>query len=215
LARNPSYVARRDDLLALVDTDYTRVLDVGCAEGINGGELKRRKPGVSVVGIELDATMASVAATRIDEVLIGDAVQHLQALVERGDRFDVVLLGDILEHLVDPWLALRLTRTLCPHGRVLTSLPNISHYTTILNLAVRGYWPYRDRGIHDRTHLRFFGPRNLPELFEGAGFRVDELRVHYRVLERPSRLNRILEPYLSRLPLLRQPFAFQFLCRLV
>jgi 2-polyprenyl-3-methyl-5-hydroxy-6-metoxy-1,4-benzoquinol methylase len=211
---HPSYIRLRRDLLGLVDGDYSRVLDVGCAEGENGAYLKAQRPGAVAVGIELDATMAQMAAQRLDEVLVGDAAAKLSELSGRADRFDLVVLGDVLEHLVDPWNALRVVRNLCPSGHVLVSLPNVGHYTTILAVAVRGYWPYRDRGIHDRTHLRFFGRSNLPELFEDAGFQLEELRIRYRVREAPSFVNRLVEPVLSRLPIVRRPFAYQFLCRL-
>lgn len=214
-AGHPSYVGLRTDLLELAPSEYVSVLDVGCAEGRNGAFLKEKRPAARATGIELDRAMAAVAAEKLDEVLVGDAREKLGELSARRERFDLVLLGDVLEHLVDPWGALGIVRTLCPAGQVLVSLPNVAHFTTLLTLGLRGYFPYRDRGIHDRTHLRFFGRANLPELFGGAGFALDELRLRYRVTERPSRLNRMTEPVIARLPLLRRPFEYQFLCRLV
>ena len=92
---------------------------------------------------------------------------------------------------------------------VVASLPNIRHYTTIRTLMFQGYWPYRARGIHDRTHLRFFTLRNIRELFASSGLSIRKLDRNYRIIERPHRLNRIA-PLLA-LPLLREFFAFQYL----
>jgi len=215
MASNPAYTTQRDDLLSLA-SHATRALDVGCAEGANGRALKARFPDVTVTGIELDPAMAARARSVLDEVLEGDAVGALERLRERDARYDLVLLGDVLEHLADPWHALGLVRALCPPGgAVIVSLPNVAHWSTLWTLAVKQHWPYRSRGIHDRTHLRFFARKNLAELFEQAGFRLDTMRTRYRVTEHPSWINGPSEPVLARLVGLRRPFAYQFICRLV
>ncbi len=94
-------------------------------------------------------------------------------------------------------------------GVVVASLPNIRHFTTIRTLLFQGYWPYRDRGIHDRTHLRFFTLRNIRELFASSGLTIRKIDRNYRIIERPHRLNR-LAPALA-LPVLRELVAFQYL----
>ena len=50
---------------------------------------------------------------------------------------------------------------LSPDGYVIISLPNIRHYSTLTELIFKGVWSYRDRGIHDRTHLKFCARRAL------------------------------------------------------
>jgi 2-polyprenyl-3-methyl-5-hydroxy-6-metoxy-1,4-benzoquinol methylase len=131
--------------------------------------------------------------------------------LERGpERFDLVLCGDVLEHLVDPWTALRCLRALCPNGYSIVSLPNVAHVSTFIAL-LRSHWPYRERGIHDRTHLRFFGRNNLSELYQGAGFREVRRRTRYRLLERPSPINERLEPVLGRIPVVRRFLEYQFI----
>lgn len=211
--RNPSYLTPRGDLLALAPERWTRMLDVGCAEGAVGRALLESSPRGSVVGIELDPGMAAVAAESLEEVVVGDAIDGLQALIEREEEFDLVVCGDVLEHLADPWRALRLVRRLCPRGRVLVSLPNVAHVSTHWTL-LRGRWPYRERGIHDASHLRYFARGNLADLFEQADFRIEALRTRHRILERPHPLNDRLEPILRLLPVVRTLTTYQFLCRL-
>jgi 2-polyprenyl-3-methyl-5-hydroxy-6-metoxy-1,4-benzoquinol methylase len=213
-AENPSYVASRSDMLALVpDVTLGSALEIGCAAGATGARLKSERDGLSVMGIELDPELAERAKQRLDRVIVGDATSVLAALERERARFDLVLCGDVLEHLVDPWAALGVVRRLCPHGWVVVSLPNVAHVSTIASL-LRSYWPYRDRGIHDRTHLRFFARKNLPELFASAGFEEIRRVTHHRLIERPHRINEIASPLLARVPLASRLFEYQFLCLL-
>jgi len=208
---NPSYIGPREDILRLVPRGVKRVLDVGCSVGTLGQALRERD-GAEVTGIELDAQMGAEARERLNEVHIGSVEE--KALFERlGDRtFDCIVFADLLEHLADPWIALgRFVERLAPEGVVVASLPNIRHYTTIRTLLFQGYWPYRDRGIHDQTHLRFFTLRNIRELFASVGLSILELDRNYRIIERPHRLNRFA-PALA-LPGLREFLAFQYLVR--
>jgi SAM-dependent methyltransferase len=208
---NASYVRVRSDILDVaVEQDCTRVLDVGCAEGALGAELKRQRPDASVAGIELDPAMAAVAKGRLDQVFVGDAGTILADLVKRGEHFTFIVCGDVLEHLLDPWLALQRIAALKPTSAVV-ALPNIAHVSTVANLVFRGYWPYRDRGLHDRTHLRFFARNNLPELFESAGFTEVRRITRRRLLEKPHPVNRIAEPVIGILPFVRTLTEYQYI----
>ena len=92
---------------------------------------------------------------------------------------------------------------------MVASLPNVRHYSTLLSVFLFKRWPYRDRGIHDRTHLRFFAERNVRELFEGADLEITTIRRQYRVLEPPYRINRF--SLLLAVPPLRDLLTFQYL----
>lgn len=211
---NPSYIQVRKDIMDLVNGPWTRLLDVGCAQGATARALRDEAGAGETIGVELDGALAKLAKDRLDEVLVMDAVEALETLRGRGEKFDLVLCGDVLEHLVDPWRALSLIRDLCePDAQVIISLPNVAHYSTIVALF-KQQWPYEDRGVHDRTHMRWFAPKNLKELYEGAGF-VEEKR-HYkrRLIERPHAINSVVEGVLSRLPVIRSLTIFQCQSRL-
>ncbi len=211
MVANASYTLVREDLLSLIpDKDLSEVLDVGCANGATGRVLKQRFPGSRVTGIELDPLLAEEARTCLDRVLLADALQGLEILSTESRTFDLVLCGDVLEHLPDPWAALRLIRGLT-RGCVIVSLPNVAHYSTIWSLFAGKRWPYRDRGIHDRTHLRFFGAANLPELFGGAGFEEVTRRQNHRLIEASHPLNEKLASVLAVLPGVSGLTCFQFL----
>ena len=172
---NPSYICRRTDILALVPQSAIKELDIGCSVGALGREIKARKSAI-VFGIEIEPDMDEVAESKLDKVYWGD-VESLNLPELLGDMtFDCNIFGDDLEHLKDPRTVLTdLTEHLDREGDVIASKPNLRHYTTILSL-LSGYWPYRDRGIHDRIHLRFFALENITEMFEDAGLRILKFR---------------------------------------
>jgi hypothetical protein len=69
-----------------------------------------------------------------------------------------------------------LDHTLAPGGVVIVSVPNVAHLWMRLSLLL-GRFDYADRGILDRTHLRFFTRRTFVALLREAGLAVEELRV--------------------------------------
>src|SRR5205807_1264204 len=64
---------------------------------------------------------------------------------------------------------------LVPEGYVVASVPNIAHGAVRLAL-MQGRFDYRDVGLLDETHLRFFTRRSLEELFKESGLAIAELR---------------------------------------
>jgi len=169
-----------------------RALDVGCAGGALGSHLLAR--GFSeVIGIEPVPAVAERARDRISEVLVGTFQStDLAAL----GHFDLIVFGDSLEHMLDPWAALRQARTmLAPDGALLLSVPNIAHWSVLWRALKLGRWDYRDEGLLDRTHLRFFTPVTLAEALADAGFRIVVTQANEKRL--PKR-RRWMRPLLSR-----------------
>lgn len=208
---NPSYIGQRSDVQKLIPSEVKSVLDVGCSIGALGAAVKA-KTGAQVFGIEVSEEMANDALGRIDKVFVGDATE----IIDRGDlhgyHFDTIIFADVLEHLVDPWATLKAaTNLLSPEGTIIASIPNIRHIDTIYNLVVKGYWPYRDCGIHDQTHLRFFTKRNISELFENAGLSIDIIETNYRLIERGGGINRFAKFF--AFPGIKNFLAFQYLIR--
>jgi 2-polyprenyl-3-methyl-5-hydroxy-6-metoxy-1,4-benzoquinol methylase len=150
-----------------------RVLEIGCASGHVTRALVAQ--GNTVVGVEIDPEAAKTAAEHAERVVVGD-LDDMDLDVELGgDRFDVVVLGDVLEHLRDALPVLRSARRLlAPKGFIVVSLPNIAHVDARLML-LSGRWNYRDLGLMDRTHLRFFTRASARKLLADAGLSVVEV----------------------------------------
>lgn len=157
-------------LLELIDPRGLRVLDLGCGGGHNG-ELLKRAGAREVVGVERDPGAAAEARRLLDRVVETDLSQLRPE--QLGDEFfDAILASDVLEHLADAELVLgRVLQRLRPGGVVVVSLPNVAQVWTFANLLMQR-WPRNDSGIFDRTHVRWFGKRDMVRLLEGAGLRV-------------------------------------------
>jgi len=148
----------------------SRVLEVGCATGFMAEYLTRRL-ACRVTGVERDPEAARIATGRCERLIVGD-VEEPDLIARCAGEYDTIVFADVLEHLRDPEVVLRsLARYLAPGGRVLASIPNVAHWSIRWRLLA-GRWNYQDRGILDRSHLRFFTRRSAHALFARAGLTV-------------------------------------------
>jgi len=206
---NASYTSNRPDIEQLISPNARLVLDVGCSTGKLGESIKV-KYGAYVVGIELSEEMADIAKTCLDKVLVGSVSSILLENQLDGYSFDTIIFGDILEHLVDPWETLKASnRYLKEEGYVIASIPNVRFIGTIINILFKGQWPHRERGIHDKTHLRFFTLKSIKEMFLDAGYEIIKLRRNYRFIDKPHYINRISKYF--ALPILKGFLTYQYL----
>ncbi len=147
----------------------SRVLEFGCATGYMSQALRDRL-GATVVGVELDAEAARLAEEHCERVLVGDAEELDLEAELGGERFDSILFADVLEHLRDPGALLRRVRpSAAEGGSVVASIPNVAHAAVRLAL-LGGSFRYREQGLLDESHLRFFTREGIQDLFEGTGY---------------------------------------------
>jgi 2-polyprenyl-3-methyl-5-hydroxy-6-metoxy-1,4-benzoquinol methylase len=205
---NPAYIGKRNDLLLLVPDSAKAVLDIGCSIGTLGKNIKQ-KYSASVYGIEYDSEMAEVAKSSLDKVYVGN-VEDLTFEEKFFDKkFDTLIFGDVLEHLANPNLVLsKSLKVLKEDGIVIISLPNIRHYSTLYYLIFRNEWPMKERGIHDKTHLRFFTIKNIYKLLSDTGLSPISIKRKYRIIEKPSIFN--FGAFIFGLPLIKDFFTHQF-----
>ncbi|MBI5282100.1 MAG: methyltransferase domain-containing protein [Candidatus Solibacter usitatus] len=146
------------------------VLDIGCGQGFLAERMAER--GCEVTGVdslpEPDRRQAMAEYHRCD---LRRGLDETQGKLREG-HFDRVLLLDVLEHLPEAEELLQQAgRYLKPDGRLLVSIPNVANITTRLQL-LSGRWEYSDRGILDRTHLRFYTRRSGRGLLEQNGCEI-------------------------------------------
>jgi len=162
----------RNDLIPLIPNDARCILEVGCAAGMTGRELKKRN-GAFVAGIELNADAANAAKDVLDDVVQGD-IEKIDLPYSDGS-FDCILFADVLEHLIDPYSALaKVQRLLKKGGTVVASIPNVQFHGVIHQL-IEGNWTYEKEGILDETHLRFFTYKEIEKMFSQAGYAIQKV----------------------------------------
>jgi 2-polyprenyl-3-methyl-5-hydroxy-6-metoxy-1,4-benzoquinol methylase len=156
LARAVLDAARRGD----------RVFEGGVSSGYFASVLV--KGGLVVDGHELDPEAAERARKVCEHVYVGDLSTFDPDQLEHD--YQVLLFGDTLEHVSDPVAVLsRLRPHLLPDGALIVSVPNVANWAVRLGLLA-GRFDYTDRGILDRTHLRFYTRRTLIQMLADAGF---------------------------------------------
>lgn len=159
----------RPEMLEFIPRSAQRILDVGCGSG--GFAAQLMKPGKEVWGIEPDPAMAALASKQLTKTFCSDietALGHLPVAY-----FDCVVFNDVLEHLVDPFSVLRqVQRYLCQGGCIVASIPNVRYFYNLREVLLDRQWRYRNFGILDRTHLRFFTEISMADMFADAGYRL-------------------------------------------
>ena len=151
----------------------SRVLDLGCGSGELASYLTAR--GDRVWGADINPGAIARAAAHCVATRVADLEITPLADLFPGRRFDAIVYADVLEHVRDPWDLLQQSRPLLVDGGVVVaSIPNFAHAAVRL-AVVSGSIPYRQLGILDDTHVRFFTGKSVAALFEESGFRVQAI----------------------------------------
>ena len=158
------------DLISRHARSHRTLLDLGAAGGELGASLRERFD--RTIGFEYNVDCVSTLQKCFDQAVIAD----LEKVKKLPKDVDVIVLADVLEHLRSPTNVLRIVReSLSASGRAFISVPNIANITVRLGLLF-GIFEYRDRGILDSTHLRFYTKRTIRREIENAGFEILEMR---------------------------------------
>jgi SAM-dependent methyltransferase len=152
-----AWVRRRLDAMAA----GTRVLDVGCGEGVLVAEYANR---LDILGVDLNYASDRVRQGSVLALPFGDG------------SFDAALCLDVLEHLPpgDQSKALaEIHRVLRPGGTLLLSLPNLAHLQSRVRFLVSG------RLMRTASEQKHPGDRAAGEylaMLRVSGFGVTERR---------------------------------------
>lgn len=148
------------------------ILDIGCGEGFFAEQIAQA--GNRVVGVDILPDVKQ--KTSLLSYIQANLEQGLETVIERlnGRKFDKVLLQDVIEHLRHPEILLKdCIKVLKSNGQLLVSVPNVANITVRLSLLL-GRFAYTERGILDKTHVRFFTQRTVTRLLEECGYEVQQ-----------------------------------------
>jgi 2-polyprenyl-3-methyl-5-hydroxy-6-metoxy-1,4-benzoquinol methylase len=135
------------------------ILDIGCGEGILGGELIRE--GFQVSGIEPSLSASKRAIRRGIQVYTGYFPHP-----EVSEQYDAIVMSHVLEHIEDPVQTLRqLYATIRNKGYLLLIQTN---YKGILPKKLKENW----YAWVPEQHFWHFTPRGLTLLAKNYGFKL-------------------------------------------
>ena len=159
----------RTEMLRFIPNDVESIIEIGCGTGSFGARLKGLRD-IHYTGIDFDPESVRIASTRIDEALCLN-VEKEELPFQR--RFDCIICNDVLEHMYDPWSVLKkLALTLTPRGYIVVSIPNIRYFPVFKEYFLQSQWVYRENGVMDWTHIRFFTEKSVRHLVESSGFEI-------------------------------------------
>lgn len=168
------YAIARLEMLHFLPAKIERVLDIGCGAGATMREIRKRHPVTWAGGVEYVAAQAERAeASTFERLWVIDAEKTQFETEIEPASLDAILCFDVLEHMVDPWsFVKRVSPLLKPGGRLVISIPNIRNWKFIRALLFKGDFHYKDAGLLDRTHLRFFVSDTAAELATCGGLKL-------------------------------------------
>ena len=155
-------------VLSRIPRNVKRILDVGCGPGVLGGEIKQLH-NCEVIGITNSNSEANLASKSLYKVFVRDLdVFDPYELC----KFDCVLCSHVLEHLCCPQKLLeRLRNNISFNGVLIVVLPNVLHWKQRLEF-LKGNFTYKDEGLMDYTHVRFFDYKSALKLIQESGYEV-------------------------------------------
>lgn len=152
----------------------SKVYEFGCAHGRMTRHLKQEL-FCEVIACEINEQAARSAEQFTDWIYIGrdaDLNEFDRSWKKEDTDFDYLIFADVLEHLLDPVATLTTAKKLLgTEGSVWISIPNISHNSVMIDLF-NDKFEYRDIGLLDRTHLKFFTEKSLEQFVSDCGLRI-------------------------------------------
>ncbi|QEA13248.1 methyltransferase domain-containing protein [Comamonas flocculans] len=161
-------------VLAGLTPEGATVLDLGCGSGALGQYLRETRR-CTVDGLTWSELEAAHARPHYRRVVVANLEScELGATFEAG-AYDAIVCADVLEHLSQPERVLAACRALLkPGGQLLISVPNAG-YAGLAAELLQGEFRYRDEGLLDRTHLRFFTRRSLTRFLGEQRWQLEQL----------------------------------------
>lgn len=154
------------------------VFEFGPAHGRMTKYLKEEL-NCAVAIAEIDQEAGEEAAKYANLSYVGESQGDLNnkdiymSIVKSGNKYDYIIFADVLEHLTDPQYVLKWAASsmLKAKGSVWISVPNIAHNSVIIDLW-NNKFEYRETGLLDKTHIKFFTESSLESFVESCGLKV-------------------------------------------
>lgn len=184
------YVGVRNEMLPFLPERRQRILEIGCgygtfSEGVDGC--------VEYWGVEPDKGAAAIAGKKLGKVFVGTYEEVAKQLPD--NYFDLIVCNDVIEHMPDHEEFLKdIQNKISDGGALIASIPNVRYYGNLLELIFNKDWRYRESGILDRTHLRFFTRKSLLQCLDRSGYEIEKFEGINGLKTRILPLKRLFRP---------------------
>lgn len=145
-----------------------KVLEVGCWNGMVGGEV--RKNNNFVVGWDISRKALVKAKKVLNETATVDLDSDQWPSAK--NNFGLIICSEVLEHLFDPEKVLtKLKKYMKRGGHILLTTPNILHLYRRIQFLF-GKFEYRDDSVINRSHLHFYTRNSFVEMIGRLGLEI-------------------------------------------
>lgn len=160
-------------MLSFIPLSAKKVLEIGCGQGNFSAQLVLK--GVETWGVEPNIVSANIAQQKLSKILIGTLDDVINQLP--NNYFDAIIMNDVLEHLLYPWEDMkRLKSKLTNDGVLVSSIPNVRYAKNLFHFLFLKNWRYKNSGILDETHFRFFTKKSIIEMHEKSGYSIQKIK---------------------------------------
>ena len=161
------------------DKEEFNILEIGCNEGKNLQAIKESYPeaechGVDIIPDAIEKAYSNFPKGYFYTFDIENPPYYFENIEK--EHFDYILLLDVLEHCVQPQKVLEyIKKVLKPGGSIFITIPNLTHWSVILNLIIYGNFTYTETGLLDYDHKHLFTVKSIIQNLEATGFKIDKL----------------------------------------
>lgn len=159
---------RREEMTHFLPSKVDYILEIGCSKG---QFVKNLSNYSEYWGVEINPEVGGYAENLLDKVIIGNIDNVMSQLP--NEYFDLVICNDVIEHMqyAEEFLE-NIKSKIKENGFIVGSIPNVRYIGNLFELLLKKDWKYKESGILDNTHLRFFTYKSLNRFFKNAGYRI-------------------------------------------
>jgi 2-polyprenyl-3-methyl-5-hydroxy-6-metoxy-1,4-benzoquinol methylase len=169
-SRSQYHEGIRPEVVKFIPGTYSKVLEIGCGEGNFSSHFNQQ---CEYWGVEPFQAAAGIASNKLFKVLAGTYEEVYEQLPD--GYFDLIVCNDVIEHMVNYDAFFQtIKRKMKKDSFIMGSIPNVRFFGNLTELLIKKDWEYKDSGILDRTHLRFFTEKSIKRTFIEHKFIIEE-----------------------------------------
>lgn len=176
----------RHKKIAFLIPRNSRVLDIGCGDGVFLEYLAEKRPDCTALGVDIASEAVDRLKARGFNVQLIDPTIDLEGQVPMG--WDAVTMMEVIEHVVDSEKMVKEMLSLKPRNIYIT-IPNAGFILHRLRLMIFGKFPITNIHYHMKEHVRFWTVSDFKYWSKMNGMRLVS---YFGQVDRPDLLVNIL-----------------------